>query len=179
MRFNSIASKVKPPFADTTQSFRCGYLSPALRSPATSRRGLRTHGVRWHARKHSSLSDTRPAGKRVQTAVIQHLLQAFDMASATNIILTGGSSGGLATYLTCDRVGEQVTRCHVRIVVWACVLATCFLIRVRSQIKAKNPTARYTCLADAGYFLHHDDINGQNKTSQASFGVMRTHSRSR
>lgn len=58
------------------------------------------------------ISETRThsltAGKRVQTAVIQHLLQAFGMASASNIILTGGSSGGLATYLTCDRVGEQV-----------------------------------------------------------------------
>ena len=41
------------------------------------------------------------------------------------------------------------------------------LTHSRSQIKAINPTARYTCLADAGFFLHHDDIDGHNSTSQA------------
>eukprot|EP00040_Diaphanoeca_grandis_P004443 m.28756 g.28756 ORF g.28756 m.28756 type:complete len:529 (-) comp15978_c0_seq1:92-1678(-) len=80
-------------------------------------------------------------GKRVQIAVIQDLLDSYGMKGATNIILTGGSSGGLATYLTCDRVG--------------------------AQIKAANPTARYTCLPDAGYFLHHNDINGGNSTSES------------
>lgn len=81
-------------------------------------------------------------GKRVQMAVIEDLLDSYGMKSATNIILTGGSSGGLATYLTCDRVGAQV--------------------------KAANPTARYTCLPDAGHFLEHDDMHGGNSTS-ASF----------
>lgn len=79
-------------------------------------------------------------GKRVQTAVIQDLLDHYGMATATNIILTGGSSGGLATYLTCDRVADQV--------------------------KQSNPSARYTCLPDAGHFLEHSDMHGGNKTSQ-------------
>ena len=73
-------------------------------------------------------------GKRIQMAVVQDLLDNFGMKGATNIILTGGSSGGLATYLTCDRVGEQV--------------------------KAANASTRFTCLGDAGYFLHHDDMHG-------------------
>jgi hypothetical protein len=48
-------------------------------------------------------------GKRIQTAVIAELLDNHGMRSATNIILTGGSSGGLAVYLTCDRVAEQAS----------------------------------------------------------------------
>jgi len=78
-------------------------------------------------------------GKRIQTAVIADLLENHGMKNAANVILTGGSSGGLATYLTCDRVGEQV--------------------------KTANPTARYTCLADAGYFLDHPDIKGNPSTT--------------
>ena len=80
-------------------------------------------------------------GKRVQTAVIQDLLDNYGMKDATNVILSGGSSGGLATYLTCDRVAEQV--------------------------KVSNPSARYTCLPDAGHFLEHDDIRGGNGTSNS------------
>jgi len=79
-------------------------------------------------------------GKRIQTVVIADLLAHHGMQGATNVILTGGSSGGLATYLTCDRVG--------------------------AQIRAANASTRYTCLADAGYFLHHDDIAGGNATAQ-------------
>ena len=79
-------------------------------------------------------------GRRIQTVVIADLLERHGMRDATNVILTGGSSGGLATYLTCDRVGEQV--------------------------RAAAPGARYTCLADAGYFLHHNDMHGGNKTAQ-------------
>ena len=50
------------------------------------------------------------------------------------------SSGGLATYLTCDRVGEQ--------------------------IRAATPVARFTCLADAGFFLEHDSMDGGNATAE-------------
>lgn len=80
-------------------------------------------------------------GKRIQTVVIEDLLNSHGMKGATNVILTGGSSGGLAVYLTCDRVGEQ--------------------------IRATNSTTRYTCLADAGHFLHHDDMKGGNTTSES------------
>jgi hypothetical protein len=37
----------------------------------------------------------------------------------------------------------------------------------RVQIAAVNPTARFTCLADAGHFLHHNDKNGGNSTSES------------
>ena len=43
-------------------------------------------------------------GKRIQEAVIADLQTRFGMGAASDIILTGGSSGGLAVYLTCDRV---------------------------------------------------------------------------
>jgi hypothetical protein len=33
--------------------------------------------------------------------------------------------------------------------------------------QAANPSARYTCLPDAGYFLHHNDIRGGNSTSES------------
>lgn len=78
-------------------------------------------------------------GKRIQEAVIRDLQKRYGMAAATEVILTGGSSGGLATYLTCDRVGGLVA--------------------------ATNASTRYTCLADAGFFLDHPDIKGQPSTS--------------
>jgi hypothetical protein len=80
-------------------------------------------------------------GKRIQTSVINDLLENHGMSGATNIILTGGSSGGLAVYLTCDRVADQV--------------------------HATNGSTRFTCLADAGHFLHHDDMHGGNTTSES------------
>ena len=53
------------------------------------------------------------------------------------------SSGGLATYLTCDRVGEQ--------------------------IRAANPVARFTCLADAGFFIKHDTVAGVPAATNSEF----------
>jgi hypothetical protein len=47
-------------------------------------------------------------GARILKAVIAHMQTAYNMSTASEIILTGGSSGGLATYLTCDRVAEMV-----------------------------------------------------------------------
>jgi hypothetical protein len=78
-------------------------------------------------------------GKRIQEAVIADLQTKFGMSAASDVILTGGSSGGLAVYLTCDRVA--------------------------ALIAARNRTTRYTCLADAGYFLDHSDRLGQPSTS--------------
>ena len=74
-------------------------------------------------------------GARILQAVIAHLQAQSGMAHATDVILTGGSSGGLATYLTCDRVGELVSRV--------------------------NASTRYSCLADAGFFLDHPNYEGQ------------------
>ena len=78
-------------------------------------------------------------GKRFQEAVIKDLQTRFRMGAASDVILTGGSSGALAVYLTCDRVGGLVA--------------------------AANASTRYTCLADAGYFLDHADMTGQPSTS--------------
>lgn len=78
-------------------------------------------------------------GRRIQEAVIDDLLARHGMAAATNVILTGGSSGGLAVYLTCDRVGAQV--------------------------RAANASTRYTCLPDAGFFLDHNSSAGAPSTS--------------
>ena len=78
-------------------------------------------------------------GKRFQEAVIKDLQTRFHMGAAADVILTGGSSGGLAVYLTCDRVGGLVA--------------------------TANASTRYTCLADAGYFLDHPDLNGKPSTS--------------
>ena len=61
------------------------------------------------------------------------------MGAASAVILTGGSSGGLATYLTCDRVGAMV--------------------------KSRNSSTRFSCLADAGLFLDHPDYRNQPSTS--------------
>ena len=73
-------------------------------------------------------------GARILGAVIAHLQTHRNMRAASDIILTGGSSGGLATYLVCDRVAALVA--------------------------AQNLTTRYSCLADAGFFLDHDSMSG-------------------
>jgi hypothetical protein len=71
--------------------------------------------------------------------VLKDLQARFRMGAASDVILTGGSSGGLAVYLTCDRVGALVA--------------------------AANASTRYACLADAGYFLDHPDRDGKPSTS--------------
>ena len=63
------------------------------------------------------------------------LMRAHGMASATDVILTGGSSGGMAVYLVCDRIADH--------------------------IRAANPKIRVTCLADAGMFLDHPAASGR------------------
>ena len=78
-------------------------------------------------------------GARILRVVIEHLQAARGMGAATDVILTGGSSGGLATYLNCDRVGAMVA--------------------------AANSSTRYACLADAGYFLDHAAATGAPSTS--------------
>jgi hypothetical protein len=74
-------------------------------------------------------------GARILQAAIEYLQTQYGMARATDVILTGGSSGGLATFLTCDRVSEMVARV--------------------------NASTRYSCLADAGFFLDHPNYEGQ------------------
>ena len=53
-----------------------------------------------------------------------------------NDIYISGSSGGLATYLNCDRVAAML-----------------------------SPSTRFACLADAGYFLDHTARDGSPTTS--------------
>jgi len=74
-------------------------------------------------------------GGRIVIAVMNFLMRAHGMASATDVILTGGSSGGMAVYLVCDRIADQ--------------------------IRAANPKIRVTCLADAGMFLDHPAASGR------------------
>ena len=69
-------------------------------------------------------------GRRNLDATLADLLLRYNMSAAADVVLTGGSSGGHATYLQCDRVGGIVG--------------------------AGAPGARFACLADAGFFLFHD-----------------------
>lgn len=73
-------------------------------------------------------------GGRIVTAVMSFLMKDYRMANATDIVITGGSSGGMAVYLNCDRIADQ--------------------------IHATNAKIRVTCLADAGLFLDHAGISG-------------------
>jgi len=95
-------------------------------------------GDRW--------GDMKARGKRGLDAVLADLADRFDLAVATDVVLTGGSSGGLATYLVCDRVAAQ-------------------LLALGSSRKSPQSPMRYACLADAGFFLDHNDTQGQPTTS--------------
>ena len=74
-------------------------------------------------------------GGRIITAVMSFLMRDHGMAGATDVIITGGSSGGMAVYLNCDRIADQ--------------------------IHAVSPKIRVTCLADAGMFLDHPGLSGE------------------
>ncbi len=74
-------------------------------------------------------------GGRIITAVMNFLMKEHGMSSATDVIITGGSSGGMAVYLNCDRIADQ--------------------------IHAINPQIRVSCLADAGMFLDHRGMSGK------------------
>lgn len=78
-------------------------------------------------------------GARVLAAVFAHLQTAYGLGTASDVILTGGSSGGLAVYLTCDRVAQWV--------------------------RAANSSTRYSCLADAGFFMDHASYKGTPTTT--------------
>jgi hypothetical protein len=73
-------------------------------------------------------------GGRIVSAVVSFLMKAHGMSAATDVIITGGSSGGMAVYLNCDRIADQ--------------------------IHAVNSKIRVTCLADAGMFLDHPGLSG-------------------
>ena len=73
-------------------------------------------------------------GARILSATIAFFLRDYDMKSATDVILTGTSSGGMGVYLNCDRVADQ--------------------------IHAANPEIRVSCLADAGMFLDYPTRTG-------------------
>jgi hypothetical protein len=73
-------------------------------------------------------------GGRIVTAVVDFLIKDHGMSGARDVIVTGGSSGGMATYLNCDRIAD-----HIHTV---------------------NPNIRVTCLADAGMFLDHPGMSG-------------------
>lgn len=66
-------------------------------------------------------------GSRILDAAIEDLLTKHGMADATEVVPGGGSAGGLATFLHCDR--------------W------------HDRLAAAAPSARVSCLADCGFFL--------------------------
>ena len=89
-------------------------------------------------------------GKRILDAALGDMLTRYNMSRATDIILTGGSSGGLAVYLNCDRVGEMIAAAAATTTTTTTTTAT---------------APRYACLADAGFFLDHNNTAGGPTTS--------------
>merc|ERR1712227_415074 len=67
-------------------------------------------------------------------AVIHDLRARNGMANATEIILSGGSAGGLAVFFNLDHLA--------------------------SLLRASNSSARLTGFPDAGFFLDHMNISG-------------------
>ena len=82
-------------------------------------------------------------GKRNLDATIDDLMTRFNMTQATHVVLTGGSSGGHATYLNCDRIANKVAR--------------------------RAPAVEYACLADAGFFIKHDTVAGVPAATNSEF----------
>jgi hypothetical protein len=70
-------------------------------------------------------------GSLILDAVIDSLMdnKLAPLSKATDVVVGGGSAGGLATFIHCDR--------------WA------------KAVKAKG-SAKYACLADSGFFLDYE-----------------------
>ena len=70
-------------------------------------------------------------GRAILDAHIKSILNERGMKQATDVIVSGCSAGGLATYLHCDH--------------WADAIAS-----------ATSNTAKVACMPDSGFFLDED-----------------------
>ncbi|CAM8906589.1 unnamed protein product [Rhodiola kirilowii] len=84
-------------------------------------------------------------GARIFNAVIEDLL-AKGMKNAANAVIAGGSAGGLATILNCDRF--------------------------KTMLPA---TTKVKCLADAGFFIDVKDVSGVQRIQNFYNNVVTTH----
>ncbi|GFP81550.1 hypothetical protein PHJA_000298300, partial [Phtheirospermum japonicum] len=85
-------------------------------------------------------------GARVFNAVMEDLL-AKGMSNADNVILSGGSAGGLATLLHCDSFRQQIV-----------------------------PNAkRVKCIADSGFFMHAKNLPGAKEREDFFTRVVELH----
>uniref|UniRef100_A0A453MAV7 Pectin acetylesterase n=1 Tax=Aegilops tauschii subsp. strangulata TaxID=200361 RepID=A0A453MAV7_AEGTS len=85
-------------------------------------------------------------GQRIFNAAIQHLL-SIGMSSADQVLLAGGSAGGLSAILHCDQFG--------------------------AFFAGRSTTVK--CLADAGLFLDAVDVAGGHTLRSYFGGVVATH----
>ena len=74
-------------------------------------------------------------GRAILDAEIASLLQDRGMSQATDVVVSGCSAGGLATYLHCDK--------------WATAI-----------INATADKAKVVCMPDSGFFIDKDIIPG-------------------
>ena len=74
-------------------------------------------------------------GRAILDAEIDHLLHVNGMQQATDVIVSGCSAGGLATFLHCDH--------------WAAAIADA------TRASSKGP-AKVACMPDSGFFLDED-----------------------
>jgi len=77
-------------------------------------------------------------GARIHRATVETLLSLEGLSSATDVVLSGGSAGGLATYLHADS--------------W------------RSAVLSASPAAKVVAVPDSGFFLQFNSTSGEKKT---------------
>jgi len=87
-------------------------------------------------------------GKRVLEGVMKTLLYDFGMDTATEVVLTGSSAGGIATIQQCDNVG--------------------------SLVESASSDVKFKCLADAGFFVNTTDFDGGVGTWTSQWETMVT-----
>eukprot|EP00052_Salpingoeca_macrocollata_P021749 m.187067 g.187067 ORF g.187067 m.187067 type:complete len:401 (-) comp21615_c0_seq2:1536-2738(-) len=100
-------------------------------------------------------------GKHILDAMINSVLTARGAAHATDIVVSGCSAGGLATYLHCDYWAEKIAA-------------------------ASNGNAKVRCMPDSGFFLDYEGkpqyhsgmiwaFNQQNSTSGVNQACIQAH----
>lgn len=86
-------------------------------------------------------------GRRVLELLVQVLLEEHGMAQAEEVILAGGSAGGLATFLQADRVGSLLP----------------------------SSVRKYRAVPVSGFFLMHTDLAGDDRYVEDMYRVYKLH----
>ncbi|CAI5981420.1 unnamed protein product, partial [Closterium sp. NIES-65] len=108
-------------------------------------------------RDHEGKPQIYMRGRRVFNAILSHLLAHHSMRSASHILLSGCSAGGLAALLLCDSLADRMRS-----------------LRENEELEGVGRGGEkggvvVKCMSDGGYFLDARDIGGRHFLRETMF----------